>query len=191
MIDSAIGLIAAQLNQALRRAFQVGEDLVVVSNLVEQDGGVAPTVANKLAVFLVNLERETLPYPSGSRPSMPSERMALNHPPVYLNLLVMFAANFGGSNYPEALKFISSTVAFFQGRPVIDHQNTPELDRRIDKLVLDIENLSLSDLSNLWGMLSGKYLPSVLYRVRMVTVDSGQLAGQAPMIGRARTGVHA
>jgi hypothetical protein len=103
--------------------------------------------------------------------------------------MVMFAANFSGSNYPEALKFLSSTVAFFQGRPLFNHQNTPELDRRIDKLTLEIENLSVSDLSNLWGMLSGKYLPSVLYRMRMVNIDANQLTAQIPRVAQPEVGV--
>ena len=62
MIDVAISHIAAQLNQSLRRNLQVGEDLVVVSNIVEQDGTLAQHVANKLVVSLVNIERDTLPH---------------------------------------------------------------------------------------------------------------------------------
>jgi len=110
---------------------------------------------------------------------------------VCLNLMLMFAANFSGSNYPEALKFISSTIAFFQSRPLFDHQNTPELDPRIDKLALDIENLGIGDLSNLWGMLSGKYLPSVLYRVRLITIDAGQLNAQLPLVRQPQVDSHA
>lgn len=187
MIDAAIGQIANQLNQALRRAFQVGEDLVVVSNLHEQDGSVATQVANKLAMFLVNIERESVPGQTARGGS--GARFAQASEPVHLNLMLMFAANFGGNNYTEALKFIASTISFFQGRPVFDHQNTPELDPRIDKLTLDIENLSLSDLSNLWGVLSGKYLPSVLYRMRMVSIDAGQISGFAPRVSRPATSV--
>jgi hypothetical protein len=74
---------------------------------------------------------------------------------------------------------------------VFDHQNTPELDSRIDKLMLDIENLGISDLSNLWGILGGKYMPSVLYRMRMVAIDSGQLSGQAPYVSQPQAGVSA
>lgn len=187
MIDAAITQVASQLNQVLKRQFMVGEDLVVVCNLHEQDGTVATQVANKLAVFLVNIERE--PVPAGAAAGGFSQRLMHKAAPVHLNLMVMFAANFSGSNYPEALKFLSSTVAFFQSRPVFTHQNTPELDRRIDKLTLEIENLAISDLSNLWGMLSGKYLPSVLYRLRMVSIDADQLSAQIPRVAQPEVGV--
>ena len=94
----------------------------------------------------------------------------------------MCAAHFGSSNYAEALKLVSATVAFFQGRPVLDHANTPELDARIDRLTLEIENLDGTALSNVWGLLGGKYLPSVLYKVRMVTLDVADVTGQQTQV---------
>ncbi len=183
MIAAAVAAIAAQLNQSLRRTFQVPEDLVVVSNLNEPDGAVVSQVPNKLVVFLVNIEKDSMPG-HGSVAAHGTGRLGLTNAPVHLNLLLMFAATFSGANYAEALKFVSHTIAFFQSRPVFDPQNTPELDARIGKLVLDIENLSISDLSNLWGILGGSYMPSVLYRMRLLAIDAGQLTGQAPMVSR-------
>ena len=190
MIDAAIAQVASQLNNALRRSFQLGEELVVVSSPYEPDGSTAANINNKLAVFLVNLERDTMPG-HRARSEGGVGRQARLPQPVSLNLMVMFAANFSASNYPEALKFISSTIAHFQSWPVLDHQNTPDLDPRIEKLTLDIENLSVGDLSNLWGMFSGRYLPSVLYRMRMVTFDAGQLDAQLPVVRRTQAGVGA
>lgn len=191
MIAAAITGIASQLNQSLRRTFKVGEDLVVVSNLTEPDGNLVSQASNKLALFLVNIEKDTLPYRPSALAHANLGRAGLSQAPVHLNLMLMFAATFSGTNYPEALKFISHTIGFFQSRPVFDHQNTPELDPRIDKLMLEIENLSVSDLSNLWSILSGKYMPSVLYRMRMVAIDSGQLSGQAPYVSQPQAGVSA
>lgn len=191
MIGAAIGHIASQLNQSLRRTFRVGEDLVLVSNLTEPDGSLVSQAANKLVLFLVNIEKDSVPYPQSALGRNGLGRMALSNDPVHLNLMLMFAATFSGSNYPEALKFISHTIAFFQSHPVLDHQNSPELDPRIDRLVLDIENLNTSDLSNLWSILRGTYMPSILYRMRMVTIDSHQLTGQLPYVTRPQTGVQA
>ena len=190
MIDLAIAQIASQLNQALRRQFMADEDLVVLANLHEQDGTVATHIANKLVVSLVGVEREDQSR-QGVASGLLGGRAGLYPAPVHLNLMLMFAANFGGSNYPEALKFIASTVAFFQGRPVFDAQNTPDLDRRLHKLTLEIENLSVADLSNLWGMLSGKYLPSVLYRMRLVSIDAEQITAQVPRVSKPAVGVSA
>ncbi|HXU93850.1 MAG TPA: DUF4255 domain-containing protein [Gallionella sp.] len=176
MIHAAVSHIANQLNQFLKRSFDLNEDVVVVSSIMEQDGTLAPNINNKLLVFLVNVEKETASLRSGNPSGF--ERSASTYPPVYLNLYVMVAGNFGCSNYPEALKFLSNTISFFQRQPVFDHQQTPDLDKRIDKLVLDIENLNIQDLSSLWGILSGKYQPSILYKVRMVSFDSGDIRSQ-------------
>ena len=62
MIDSAISLITSQLNQYLRRTFDLTEDIVAVSNILEQDGTVPPHVDNKLVAFLVNIEKDQFPH---------------------------------------------------------------------------------------------------------------------------------
>lgn len=188
MIHAAVSHIAGQLNQFLKRSFDLNEDVVVMSNILEQDGTLAPNINNKLVVFLVNVEKETTPARQPVPGSGP-ERSASTYPPVFLNLYVMIAGHFGASNYAEALKFLSNTVSFFQRQPVFDHQVTPELDKRIDKLALDIENLNVQDLSSLWGILSGKYLPSILYKVRMVTFDAGDIRSQLSPILQDRFSV--
>jgi len=99
----------------------------------------------------------------------------------------MFASYFSGSNYQEGLKFISQTIGYFQGQSVFDQQNSPGLDRNINKLVMDIYNLDITDLSNLWGVLSGKYLPSVLYKVRLVTVDANAVRSQTAAVSKPGT----
>jgi len=176
MIDAALTLIAGQLNQHLRQRFQVSEDLAVLSNLLEQNGSAVPIVANKLVIFLAGVERDTMAHRATSQRGLNNE-LRLQEP-IFLNLLVMCAANFSGINYPEALKFLSSAIGFFQATPVIDHHNAPQLDVGLDRLILNIENLSSSEMHSLWGIHSGRYLPSVLYRVRMVSVDSQQIAGR-------------
>ena len=181
MIDLAIQHIAGHLNQFLRRSFDLQEDVVAVSNLLEQDGSLAGNLGNKLVVFLINVEKD--PESSHRNDSaMDLKRSVVSYPPLYLNLYLAFAGNFTGNNYPEALKFLSHTIGFFQRRPIFDHTVTPDLDDRIEKLVMEIENLNLRDLSTLWGAISGRYLPSIIYKVRGVILDSGDIVEQVPRI---------
>ena len=182
MIDAAINHIGSQLNQFLRRTFDLNEDIVEISNILEQDGNVASNVINKIALFLVNVEKDSVPYRQQNSIAAGSDRTVTSYPPLYLNLYVMFVGHFSGGNYPEALKFISNTISFFPRRPVFDHKNSPDLDKRIEKLILDIDNLSVQDLSHLWGMLGGNYLPSILYKVRIVSFDSGDVRAQVHTI---------
>lgn len=182
MINAAVSHLANQLNQFLKQTYALTEDIVLMSGLVGADGQAAPNTNNKLVIFLTNLEKDTIPY----RQQMPGEagatRTVISSAPLYLNMYVMIAANFSGGNYSEALKLISGAVSFFQRFPVFDHQVTPEMDRRIEKLVLDIENLKIHELSNMWTLLGGKYLPSVLYKVRMVAFDTDDVIARVPNI---------
>ncbi len=189
MIDSAINQIAALLNQYLKRTFDLNEDIVIASNILEQDGSIAQNISNKLLVFLVNIQKDNEAF-STNAGSAGLSRSVVSYPPVHLNLFVMFAANFNGNNYPEALKFISNTIGFFQRRPVFDRENTPDLDANIEKLILDIESLNINDLSNLWSILSGRYMPSVLYKIRMVTIDAGDVKTQVSTVREAQASVH-
>lgn len=182
MIDSAVSHIASQLNQYLKRSFDLTEDIVVISNILEQDGSVTPNIDNKLVVFLINIEKDTVSHRQPNGKTVDGDRSVISYPPIYLNLYLMFAGNFSSNNYRESLEFVSNAISFFQRHPVFDHQNTPDLDSRIDKLVMDIENLNITDLSNLWSVLSGRYLPSILYKVRMVTFDSGDVITRVPTL---------
>lgn len=192
MIDTAIGHIAGHLNQYLRRTFDLNEDIVVISNILEQDGNIAANIDNKVVVSLINIEKETVPLPNHTGNTRAGNTRAGNtrednrsiicYPPVYLNFYLMFSGSFSGSNYLESLKFVSNTISYFQGNPVFDHHNTPDLDDQISQLTMNIENLTMHDLSNLWSVLSGKYLPSVLYKVRMITFDSRDVRAQVASI---------
>jgi hypothetical protein len=185
MIDLAINAMAAQLNQYLRGLLNTAEDIVTVSNLLGPDGVPAPNVNNRIALFLSSVERDT----TSQRLPEHSVRGLSGPGPLFLNLYVMAVANFTGNNYPEALKFLSLVIAFFHGRPVLDHSNCPELDQGIDKLILDIENTPPQAMSNIWGVLGGRYLPSVLYRVRMVVIDGAHVQGRVPRVSDPAAGV--
>jgi hypothetical protein len=181
MIRAAITSITDRLNQFFTNEFDLHEDLVVVSNIADLNGTKCDFADNKIAAFLVNIEKEM----SSCQHQLKNKneaRSPVHHPALHINLYVMFTACFGGKNYPEALKFISGIIAFFQRNPVFDHQNTPDLDSGVEKLVVSMENLSFSDLSNLWGVLSGKYVPSALYKVRMLTFDAVDIKGAAPVV---------
>jgi hypothetical protein len=186
VIDTAIIQIATNVNQHLMRTFGLNEDVVVVSNILEQDGTVATHINNKIVVSLVNIEKENAPLNQPRVAAASAVRTTVSNPPVYVNLYLMFASYFSGSNYQEGLKFISNTISYLQGQNTFDQHNSPGLDRNINKLVMDIHNLDMTDLSNLWGILSGKYLPSVLYKVRMVTVDANAVKDQTAVVSNVK-----
>ena len=99
MIDSAIYLITSQLNQYLRRTFNLTEDIVAVSNILEQDGTVPPHVDNKLVAFLVNIEKDQFPHRGPSNGNTVGAGLSLSYlfqfprPPHY-NVVVVDKMSF-------------------------------------------------------------------------------------------------
>ncbi len=65
----------------------------------------------------------------------------------------------------------------------------PSKQVRKEVPVLDIENLNIKDLSTLWSAITGKYLPSVIYKVRMVAFDSGDVRLRPPLIEEIQSAV--
>lgn len=166
MIYTALTTLSDLLDHHLRSRFNLNEEAVVLSNIVGQDGGMALRETNKIILTLVHMARESV-VASAGRPS-PTGR-ALTYPPVNMNLFVLFSAYFDNENYKESLKFLSATISFFQAHPVFDAQNTPTLGQDIEKLSCEIANIDLQSLSHLWGILGGKHMPSILYKIRMVS----------------------
>ena len=170
MIYSVLNTISEKLDFYLKNRFSLGENKVILSNIVNQDGSLAITESDKVVLTLVNIQEETVSSRLNSNMHMSR--------PINLNLYVMCSAYFIDSNYPEALKFLSAVLSFFQSNCVFTHNNTPDLDPNIEKLTFEIVNQDLQNQSHMWGTLGGKYLPSVLYKVRMVSIQEGNIESE-------------
>lgn len=177
MIQAAIQFLSTQLGQHVRRRHGAVEELVVASTLVQPDGSPVPQAQNRLVLALVNVEKDGLPRPSQGRFPEADGRSGVRTAPLHLNLHVLMAANFGAGSYPEALRLLSTGIAFFQRNPMFHQGASSDIPAGIERLILDIENTSLQELSNLWGMLGAKHVPSILYKVRMITLGGSELAG--------------
>lgn len=193
MIHAAVSQVAAELNRYLQRSFERSDEIVSISNILDQDGTLAPQIDNKVVLFVTNIAKEPAANPADRMAHIVhrdsgSRRIAAVEP-LRVNVYLMFAAHFRGANYPEALKYIGSTMRFFQAKPVLDHFNTPDLDPQIDRLAFDMESLDIEQLSHLWGILSSRYLPSVLYKMRLVTIAGDEVSGRLPEIDRSETSV--
>jgi len=49
-------------------------------------------------------------------------------------------------------------------------------------LILDLMTLSYQDLNNLWGILGSRYLPSVMYKMRLISINEDFVLGGAGLI---------
>ena len=178
MIFNALHTVTGKLNDFIKTRYRTSENLVELSNVLEQDGTLTLKETNKLIVSLINIERESKlnAIPRNLEKGLGVQKSV--NAPISINLYIIFIALSSGQHYPNALKLLSAVIEFFQSNSFIDHNNTPQLDAQIDKLTFEIMNLDMQALSNLWSALGCKYMPSVVYKVRMVSIDSQEIKGE-------------
>lgn len=173
MLDLAVKFLADEANTYLRQRSLSDHGLgeVIVGQLVDDNGKWAIT-ADNIGLTLVNIEedrimRSQLPshaYLNGSQVTL--------QPELKLNLHLLFHVRPSATDkYGQSLRFLSHVMTFLQAHPVFTPDEYPALDARIDRLTTEMLALSTEQLNQMWAYLGSKYLPSVVYRVRMVILQ--------------------
>lgn len=178
MIHSALSFITQELNEYLKLKTDTPDvnRVFLTSVATESDGVVIPE--SSLGLSLINIEEErvfkdqktTLVNDDGI-----AERM---NPEIKLNLYILVSANFQDSSqqdpsedYVEGLKQLSYVISFFQSKFVFTPDNSPAMsgfDPHLKKLIVELYSYSFEQLYNFWTVVGTKYLPSVLYRIRLI-----------------------
>lgn len=181
MIQNVLPVIANELNDYLKSRFNSVEDKVTISNVIDQDGSVAVEGNNKIVVTLINITEEPTLRASANNQLMGTSFLEFA-PPVSINLTLMFSAFFSPKNYLEALRFISGVIYFFQSKPLFTNQNTPDLTANVDKIHFDILSMQPQELMNIFSMMGAKYMPSVVYKMKMLTFSQDNIVDELPAI---------
>ena len=112
------------------------------------------------------------------------EAIAICNPELKLNLYILLVANF--ALYKTGLEFLSGAIGFFQSKNVFTHDNTVDLDPAIQKLIVEMHTLSFEQQNHLWGSLGAKYLPSIMYKVRLLSIQEGHAKDEQPAVRAIR-----
>lgn len=181
MIHQALHSVTKELNDRLVRKFNLrGQQAAVLNSILNQDGTIPEQSLNKIVVSLINLEHETsVPFTTSYTPR-PIQKdadayQARQYQAFNFNLDVLITAVFESSNYDEGLKFLSEAIYFFQRKNVFNDQNTPHLAPDIQELTFELIKLSYHQEHSLWGALGAKYLPSVLFKVRLLSFQNSEV----------------
>jgi len=169
MIYEVIQTITDGLNIFFKTRLRTNEDKAVISALINQDGTVAMLEENKVLITLVNIERE--PTPIGPKKDGKQR--------VHINFFVLFSCYFSNANYSEALKFLAFTMNYLNDNSSMDISESGGGKSTSSsgglKVQIEIESLTVDQNSNLWSTTGAKYMPSVLYKIRMIPLDSNSL----------------
>lgn len=177
MIDSLLKVIVKNLNEYLQSKNGSGsENIIELSRFILPDGKLNENCAEKIVCTVVNIEEE-------QRLKNIRQTTKINtQPPTQLSLYVLFAANL--TDYPKALKMTSTVFSYFQSHYVISPQNTPELPEEFEKVIFELYTLTFEQLNHLWGSLGVNYMPSLLYKVRLIIQNEGMILEEVPSITR-------
>lgn len=182
VIDQALKLISDRLNAHLASVFSVGEDLVAIGPLTDAEGKPTAETRNRLTLFLTNIAQDSVPRGAGRHAMQIGQA-----PPIHLDIYFMLASGHDPDIYGEGLKMISAALMFFQAHPVMTPQNTPEMPAGLAQLTIELSNLKVEEVGQLWGNLGGRYAPSVMFKMRSVMIDAGVIQSITPLI-RAPSG---
>ena len=172
MIHEVLPTIQQELNRFLRSKHNLDEDKVIFSNLMNIDGSLALQETDKIVMTIVNIELERTKSNTGTYEKTDNGDYIKVNAPVLVQVYLMFSAYFTPENYLEGVKFITSTIAFFQSRNgILDAQNTPALNGLLERLYCELIPLDFKDLSNVWSLVGSKYIPSVMYKVKTIPIQ--------------------
>lgn len=178
MIDLALTLVCDRLNAHLSALFGLSDDLVVLAPLSDAEGRPTPEARNRLALFLTNIAQDGVPRTAPQT----ARGMMGEAPPVHLDIYFMLASGYDPETYTEGLKLISAALLFFQSQPVLTPTRVPEMPDGIAQLSIEISNLQVEEVGQLWGNLGGRYVPSVMFKMRSVMIDAGLAQQITPLI---------
>jgi hypothetical protein len=190
MIDTALSFLTDQINAYLQLKndpVTAASPEIVLTNVAAQDGNWA-IPEKTLGLSLINIEEERVFKEQQSTFRNESGDIEHYNPNIKLNLYILISANFaagdaGGSTnatgvYKEGLKQLSYVISFFQGKYVFTPDTSPDLPPELKKLIVELHSYSFEQQYNFWSVVGAKYLPSVLYKVRMLVYQEKNLLTQ-------------
>lgn len=179
MIHTSLSFLTNELNEylKLRTGTPTVDRVFLTSVATESNGVVIPD--KSLGVSLINIEEERVFKDQRTSVINGEGLVEYLNPEIKLNLYVLISANFqdkvendSSDDYVEGLKQLSFIISYFQAKNVFTPDNSPalaDLDPVIKKLVVELYSYSFEQLYNFWTVVGTKYLPSVLYKIRLLT----------------------
>jgi len=183
MIDRAMGFVVDSLNGFLEDRHISEEPIAELSGLTTLEGDPPKNLNNKIVVTVLNIEREAAAISSSPMPLRQTTEGGYVRAPqdLALNVYVIVSASFD-DRYKDGLRVLSGALGFFQSNPIITPASHPNLPKGIEQLAFKMVNLDLQTLGHVWGVLGGRYMPSALYKIRILAIDDSWLAELVPEV---------
>jgi predicted membrane protein len=165
--------------------------VVDLQSVMKPDGSLNIDPTSHVTMMMVGAEEERR---EGKRPyykASEDKKFYKLNPPVELDICVLFAAHH--ATYETALRDLSNVAAFFQANPVFDQSRYPALNaavndpvakpwQLIERLSFTLHSLGFEQQNNLWAMIGAKYIPSLVYKIKMLTIFETRSNEKTPAV---------
>ena len=180
MLEKPLQFIESSLNNYLRlRNRGTGNDTFLeLTDIVDEQGKFA-VAQGTVGMSLINIEEERVNR-AQIREVIRGENGALGYANPEIRLHLLFVANF--KDHDDSIKNISAVISFFQSNNVFTPARHPELDQHIEKIVFELGSYGFEQLSYIWGFIGTNYRPSVLYRMRLVSIQEALQQARGALI---------
>ena len=175
MIPNSLQFTKDVLQQYLKNKIGLDESKVVINKLVDNNGNVPQKNQNKVILSLINIQRETTKPFNIRNQKMDDGNFSRLAPIERYNLDLLVTSNF--DDYDETLKFLNEAILFFQINPSIDSSTNSNIPKGIKKLEFELEKNTYHQIHSLWNAMGAKYQPSIIYKMRLITLNSQQIDG--------------
>jgi len=158
--------------------------------------------SDNIFITLLNLEEEKVirSQPAYKPAPFPftDTRVRLVNPEIRLNLYLLLTAQFKKENYLSSLRYISKTIATFQGRNVFTKDYfasmiPPGDYPGIEKLIVELYSPTFEQNNQIWQILGSRMMPFVLYKVRMIVLeddyDDDDFVREVPLVQAINTDI--
>ena len=166
MFYKTLLVLSQQLNDYLKLSFRLTEDIVYLCSVKDAENALS---ANKVGISLVNVERETGRGISFNHKNIGDSYSQKTAPSWQLNLYVLISAIFSDKQYEESVKVFSGVLSFLQKNNVLIINESGQ------SIAIEPVNLSFQELSNLWSICGGTYFPSILCKIRVLSIDEQEI----------------
>ena len=165
MLSQALTFLTKTLNQKLRESFTITEDIVIMNNLINQDGTQTMGNQNKVILSIVDVDLDKKFRNEVSFKKQDAEKVLYNNA---LNYTVTIILSSNIADYLESLKYLDASMAYFRETTVFNNNTFTEFPTNIKQITIEINSLNLRDKESIWAIIGTKYQPSIIYKMQLI-----------------------
>ena len=168
MIADVLRFLRNRLNKAVPRDSSGGpvEDLFAYVGTDKDDS--VSFKSDAMSMLLIRIEEDATLRPPDLYARVSSDGTSQKmEPEIRMNLYILFVARFP-DDYSRSLHYLSRVIRYFQNHRVFNLENSPDLGEDLCQLIMELVTPSFSEQNEIWGALRAAYLPSALYKLKLI-----------------------